>query len=103
VAEYGAGPVDPPGPEPHHHHQQQQQQQLSPEEAAIRDLSLELKPRRSAARAEEVQAPKPGILILAATDACLKALPKSVLPVGLPLLIQFDMPATKVRSGRMLV
>ena len=76
--------------------QPQQQQQLTPEEAAIRDLSLEMKPRRSVAKVEQVEAPKAGSVILVATDVCLKALPRSVLPVGLPLLIQFDMPATKV-------
>ncbi|KAI8472627.1 MAG: hypothetical protein J3K34DRAFT_453765 [Monoraphidium minutum] len=34
-------------------------------------------------------------LVLATTDVCLKALPKELLPIGLPLLIQYDIPTSK--------
>jgi len=35
-------------------------------------------------------------LVLATTDVCLKVVPKELLPIGLPLLIQYDIPPTKV-------
>jgi hypothetical protein len=38
-------------------------------------------------------------LVLATTDVCLKALPRDLLPLGLPLLIQFDIPPTKARPS----
>lgn len=34
-------------------------------------------------------------LVLVASDACLKGLPRDLLPLGLPLLIQYDLPASK--------
>eukprot|EP00882_Tetradesmus_deserticola_P012081 GHRQ01012797.1.p1 GENE.GHRQ01012797.1~~GHRQ01012797.1.p1 ORF type:complete len:269 (+),score=97.30 GHRQ01012797.1:742-1548(+) len=34
-------------------------------------------------------------LVLVASDVCLRGLPRELLPVGLPLLIQYDLPASK--------
>lgn len=43
---------------------------------------------------------EPSSLVLVTTDACLKGLPKEVVPLGVPLLIQYHLPKTKV--GRFL-
>lgn len=43
-----------------------------------------------------------GSVVLAATDVCLRALPRELLPVGLPLLVQYDVPPTKDVFSRRL-
>ena len=42
-------------------------------------------------------------IALVATDVCLKALHRDFLPLGLPLLIQYDLPSTKVRDTYVLL
>ncbi|WIA19248.1 hypothetical protein OEZ85_003885 [Tetradesmus obliquus] len=94
------------------HEQQQQQQQ-----AAAAGPTPAAAPNQQTAAAAAVQrdtasttaaaaaaAAGPGLaaaaddgrsLVLVASDACLKGLPRDLLPLGLPLLIQYDLPASK--------
>lgn len=66
-------------------HQQQHQQQR---QAAVLHSSttMGLRDNRS--------------LVLICSDVCLRALPRELLPLGLSLLIQFDVTTSKVRGAR---
>lgn len=66
-------------PRPQQQHQQKEHAQQAQQPAA----SVELDPRSIA---------------LVTTDVCLRVLHKDLLPLGPTLLIQYDLPSTKVRA-----
>ncbi len=41
-----------------------------------------------------------GCAVLVTTDVCLRAVPKGLQPIGASLLVQYDLPSTKVRQRR---
>lgn len=68
-------------PRPQQQHQQQEHAQQAQQPAASVEQQLD-----------------PRSIALVTTDVCLRVLHKDLLPLGPTLLIQYDLPSTKVRA-----
>jgi hypothetical protein len=82
----------------------QHQQEAARNPSAIGQEAPAQQPEQAEASTSSAAAaapPKAQCVVLVTTDVCLKAAPKELLPLGLPLLVQYDLPASKVSSAIM--